>query len=367
MSVRSKPLERPRYFPRQMITPDDLGGGVDYLRERMRRHNRALHGWGIASGLAVVPMPDADGTIRRLRVTPGLALTPQGDEIEVLADQVYDTSREPTASADAGGSDPWSSSITVSRRDSGVKFLAIRYNEVPSRPIRVAPSACDCGTGVGCENSRLQDFYVIQLLDTLPPTYEPTPQDSLSKTIHEVLAAGNETEKVAALVNNLFGPGLPVAAAAISDPWVVLADVAFENGLVLAIDPTVHRRMVFSVAGLSWRPVASIEIKSAVTAAATPVPADASRTAFKLDVVGTGLATVTDKSLRFFGDRGKIHIDPLVPPPADGQSLSLTASYPTESADAVKEVRLLITRPDGIAKFSDKITPPPLPAPTVPH
>ena len=50
MAEKLKALEWPRYFARQMITPEDLGSGVHYLRERMRRHNRALHGWGMVPG-----------------------------------------------------------------------------------------------------------------------------------------------------------------------------------------------------------------------------------------------------------------------------------------------------------------------------
>ncbi len=46
-------LERVRYFPRQMITPADLTQAQDYMRAKLRRHNRMLHGWGVVCGCEV--------------------------------------------------------------------------------------------------------------------------------------------------------------------------------------------------------------------------------------------------------------------------------------------------------------------------
>ncbi|PYV22134.1 MAG: hypothetical protein DMG27_18945 [Acidobacteria bacterium] len=49
--------ERPRYFPRQLITPDDVTLEQDYFRNKLRRHNRLLHGWGVEAyfGNSLVP------------------------------------------------------------------------------------------------------------------------------------------------------------------------------------------------------------------------------------------------------------------------------------------------------------------------
>ena len=40
-----EPLERMRYFPRQLLTADDMRTEQEYFREKMRRHNRYLVGW----------------------------------------------------------------------------------------------------------------------------------------------------------------------------------------------------------------------------------------------------------------------------------------------------------------------------------
>ena len=47
-------LERTRFFARQLVTPDDLTQDQIYFREKHRRHNRMLHGWGIVCGACVL-------------------------------------------------------------------------------------------------------------------------------------------------------------------------------------------------------------------------------------------------------------------------------------------------------------------------
>src|SRR5260370_39362995 len=79
--------ELPRYYPRQLITPADLTLEQDYFRDRMRRHNRLLHGWGVVCGATVCPVQivNADGTVSyapwQVQVQPGYILGPYGDEI----------------------------------------------------------------------------------------------------------------------------------------------------------------------------------------------------------------------------------------------------------------------------------------------
>src|SRR3954462_14642020 len=72
-------LERTRFFPRQLVGADDLTQDQLYFREKLRRHNRLLHGWGIVCGAGVTP----DGC--KAVVSPGYILGPLGDEI--LIDQ----------------------------------------------------------------------------------------------------------------------------------------------------------------------------------------------------------------------------------------------------------------------------------------
>src|SRR4029079_8903991 len=71
--------ERLRYFPRQLLTADDMRTEQHYFREKLRRHNRMLHGWGVVCGLQVVVDPTGGGL--GVSICPGYALGPWGDEI----------------------------------------------------------------------------------------------------------------------------------------------------------------------------------------------------------------------------------------------------------------------------------------------
>jgi hypothetical protein len=57
MSCDRNMAERPRYYARQLITSDDLTLEQDYFRNRMRLHNRMLHGWGVVCGAQVCLVP----------------------------------------------------------------------------------------------------------------------------------------------------------------------------------------------------------------------------------------------------------------------------------------------------------------------
>ncbi len=80
MPTHQTGLLRPLYFDRQQLTAADLTAGQDYLRARLRRHNRHLHGWGVVCGIGVTAQLPW-----HVQVSAGFALTPQGDEIEIPA------------------------------------------------------------------------------------------------------------------------------------------------------------------------------------------------------------------------------------------------------------------------------------------
>jgi hypothetical protein len=77
----SPTLKRPRFFDGKLITPADLELEQQYFREKFKRHNRSLHGFGIASGLKVTARSG------QIVVEPGLALDCEGNELLVEAMQ----------------------------------------------------------------------------------------------------------------------------------------------------------------------------------------------------------------------------------------------------------------------------------------
>ena len=70
-------LTRPRLFSGKLITPEDLELEQQYFREKLKRHNRSLHGFGIVSGLKVTTKSG------QIIVEPGLALDCEGNELVI--------------------------------------------------------------------------------------------------------------------------------------------------------------------------------------------------------------------------------------------------------------------------------------------
>jgi hypothetical protein len=77
-------LTRPRYFTGKLLTEGDFQGEQDYVREKMRRHNRCLFGFGVVTGLQVTLESNSE-TNEQLVVTvsPGCAIDANGEQITV--------------------------------------------------------------------------------------------------------------------------------------------------------------------------------------------------------------------------------------------------------------------------------------------
>ncbi len=74
-------LTRVRYFSGQMLGVDDFSAEQQYFRTRLARRNRWMHGAGVVGGLELSVERSATGDA--VRVEPGLALDPAGEEIHV--------------------------------------------------------------------------------------------------------------------------------------------------------------------------------------------------------------------------------------------------------------------------------------------
>jgi hypothetical protein len=225
-------IERPRFFPRQLVTPDDLTLGQDYFRHKIRRLNRYLHGWGVVCGTRVEPSKQ----VWKVIIHRGYILGPYGDEIVMERDICFDV-RTRCFAASSGDAcdeivDPLCPDQTLEPRRGGKPYyIAVRYKEMPSRPVRVQPVGCGCDD-TSCEYSRWRDGYEICVLDQCPPSHA-TPPD----------------------LNNLTRPtGIPDCPPCPTDPWVVLAQVTTDDqGHVTKVDNCVCRRMVVSLAPYWWR------------------------------------------------------------------------------------------------------------------
>jgi hypothetical protein len=119
-------FKRVNYAAGMVLGVDDLNAEQEYLRERLKQHNRLLHGTGIASGLAVTVGQDSAGS--RITIAPGLALDPSGNEIRVV---------QP---------------VQLALPPSGSKLLVLlRYVERPCRSIPVVSSTNGDGPDDGTD------------------------------------------------------------------------------------------------------------------------------------------------------------------------------------------------------------------------
>jgi len=111
-------LTRPVFFAGRLLDAAALSQEQDYEREKRRRHNLALIGSGVVSGLEVTIMPDAGSGGSRVVVAPGYAIDPRGEEMSVPCPVPL-----PAPQGDAA-------------------FVTIRYWERPCAPV---PAAGDAG------------------------------------------------------------------------------------------------------------------------------------------------------------------------------------------------------------------------------
>ncbi len=154
-------LCRPRFFAGQLLTDEDLNRLDRYIREKSKLHNRYLHGWGVVCGLEA---SCDDCNSKLVRVKPGYALSPCGEDVVVCEDYAVDMCnlirqcREP----DPQDCDPY----RPRRRDDCDEeteewILAICYQEKPSRGVtalRNTGSTCSCGCSgdgaCGCNSQK---------------------------------------------------------------------------------------------------------------------------------------------------------------------------------------------------------------------
>jgi Quinohemoprotein amine dehydrogenase, alpha subunit domain III len=264
--------ERPRYYARQLITPAELNLEAAYFVERLRRHNRLLHGWGVVCGALVCRVEVQGGGAEpwKVRITPGHLIDPDGNEVAIATERVFDlrTGSLTVGPADPPGelSDPWCSEVwTPPERNQG--WVAVRYRQSMARPVRVQPAGCSCDDS-SCEYSRWCDGYELRLLDYCPTSHQGEPP-----TLDDLVAPRP----------------IPACPDPPPDPWVVLAKVEFDDGgNITAVDNCGCRRMVVSLAEAWWKCTTS---QLTVTGVQGDPAGDYSRgqQGIKLKVTGTAI------------------------------------------------------------------------------
>jgi len=205
--------ERVRYHSEQLLTADDMTAEQDYFWRKLRRHNRFLHGWGVACGLEVTAAPTPEAPWR-VCVSPGYAVSPQGDEILLDRPAPFDLAADWLQAQDPCTPYPCPprGQMPAPGKEDPV-FLAIRYAECDARPVRRLTHGCGCDD-TDCDWSRIQDSWELALTWQLPDVYAAA-------------AAADQAWRDAAQAAAAAGEPLPAPAcpSAADEPWVVLARI----------------------------------------------------------------------------------------------------------------------------------------------
>jgi len=246
-------LERPRYYAGELLTEAEMTLEQQYFRDKLRRHNRLLHGWGVVCGAEVCFVLEeaepetgkapkdtgrvAPGAERRRKkwkvcVKPGYILGPYGDEILIACEKVVDV-RSLCVEGETEGCgepvDPWCVDVFVQREPGRPLYVVVRYKEQQSRPVRVQPAGCGCDE-TQCEYSRWRDGYEICMLTEFLPSHHNPPK----------------------FEDPFHGP-LPACPECPAEPWVVLAQVDVDaEGNITGIDNCACRRLVASFGSFWW-------------------------------------------------------------------------------------------------------------------
>lgn len=239
-------LERTRFFPCQIIAPDDLTQDQIYFNEKLRRHNRLLHGWGVVCGVQVRALGDC-----KVSIEPGYVLGPQGHEIVIKREVSVDLCKlEPGSSASPCDDppDPWCSDIPAARRPDQPLYIAVRYAECETRPVRAVGGGCGCDSG-DCQYSRIRDGFTIGVLTELPKSYQVTTKQIRDAEVRlsDFAAAGEAGDLPNALGQLLQAP----CPSCPEDPWVILAEVVIQDRDNIAVDCFRYRRYVVSLGHLT--------------------------------------------------------------------------------------------------------------------
>jgi hypothetical protein len=149
-------LCRPRFFPGQLLTDDDLNNLENYIVAKDRLHNRHLHGTGVVCGLEVVCNPCGEGVL----VNEGYALGPCGEDIVVcqrtsvsIADLIHQCRVDRSRDSQCNSKYPTGSFDCEAPQQEWI--LSICYDECPSRGVtalRTSKSSSSCGCGCGCSS-----------------------------------------------------------------------------------------------------------------------------------------------------------------------------------------------------------------------
>src|SRR5205085_4515528 len=268
-SGETGPFTRNHYFTGKLLVERDFTDEQRYYVEKMRHHNRRLHGWGVVCGLRVRQHDNPACRDRLVCVEPGTAVDCCGREIVVREEVCVDLTELPSVKALAEKKDT----------DEHTLQLCLRYRECPTEEIPVLYDECGCD-GSQCAPNRILESFDFDVTvdppavaraphapklpwDATVSTFAPATRAALHSDSHRlyVLADGApgsviqvSTDNFAAVAYALPSKGLDVAVSNDGKRLYVAAEAASNP------NANPRRLLVFDTANLSQPPVNALDI-----------------------------------------------------------------------------------------------------------
>jgi hypothetical protein len=190
---------RNHYYRGKLLTEREFADEQRYFMNKLRLHDVALHGWGVACGLHVKPHPYCPEL--RLVVEEGLAIDSCGRDIRVLKEVTIDLPQPPArpphdhrdypededdhreGDRDAGYREQGHSgdSQEEGRREeaecepklpSKTLYLCLSYAECDSEFAPAPFDECGCNTGSSLRPNRICEGYRLELYDGKPSFWD---------------------------------------------------------------------------------------------------------------------------------------------------------------------------------------------------
>lgn len=193
-------IERPKYFSGQLLTDEDLSLEQNYFREKMKLHNRHLHGWGVVCGLKVKCFPccTGHGASGKVLVESGHAIDCCGNDIIVCNETEYDVikridelKQKKKAESDPCSGEPAATEQECDCEGEGEKYyLVLRYKETEAKPATAFNSKNGCSIQ-SCVPSRIQECYELDLVEYC--TLDKTRDENFPTKAMECITLFNDT------------------------------------------------------------------------------------------------------------------------------------------------------------------------------
>jgi DNA-binding beta-propeller fold protein YncE len=176
-------LARNNYFTGKLLVERDFTDEQRYVLGKLRRHNRYLHGWGVACGLEILQHANPACRTQYVMVDPGVAVDCCGREIVVPAQEMVDLRaliREAWRRDHGPESDVDDQPHTVR--------LCLGYRECATEDVPALFDECGCEPD-GCRPNRILDSHEYSVVLDPPPA--PANLYGLELAWHSTIGAAN--------------------------------------------------------------------------------------------------------------------------------------------------------------------------------